>query len=47
MVIPQSLSGEMLGRAHEGHLGIVKKTKARAREVIRWPGMNNQIEQLN
>ena len=45
MVIPQSLRGEMLERAYEEHLGIVK-TKARVREVIWWPGMNNQVEQL-
>jgi hypothetical protein len=45
MVIPQRLRDEMLERAHEGHLGIVK-TKAPVREVIWWPGMNNQLEQL-
>ena len=45
MVIPQSLRGEMLERAHDKHLGIVK-TKARVREVIWWSGMNNQVEQL-
>ena len=45
MVIPRSLRGEMLERAHEGHLGIVK-TKAPVREVFGWPEVNNQIEQL-
>ena len=45
MVIPHTLRGEMLERAHEGHLGIVK-TKTRVREVIWWPGMNNKVEQL-
>lgn len=45
MVIPQRLRDEMLKRAHEGHLGIVK-TKVPVREVIWWPGMNNQLEQL-
>jgi hypothetical protein len=45
IVIPRSMRSEMLQRAHEGHLGIVK-TKARIREVIWWPGMGNQIEQM-
>ena len=45
IVIPRSMRPEMLQRAHEGHLGIVK-TKHRVREVIWWPGMSNQIEQM-
>ena len=45
IVIPCSMGPEMLQRAHEGHLRIVK-TKARICEVIWWPGMRNQIEQM-
>ena len=45
LVIPRSLRAEMMKRAHEGHFGMVK-TKSRAREVIWWPGMNNQLEQM-
>ena len=38
IVVPKGLRAGMLSRAHAGHQGIAK-TKARAREVIWWPGM--------
>ena len=34
----------MIGKAHEGHLGIAK-TKARAREHMWWPGMARALEE--
>ncbi|XP_060067240.1 uncharacterized protein K02A2.6-like [Ylistrum balloti] len=34
----------MLDRIHEAHLGMVK-CKARAREVLFWPGMSTDIEE--
>lgn len=46
MVIPRMMREEMMQRGHEGHLGMVIKTKARVREAIWWPGMNSQIEQM-
>ena len=35
----------MLSRIHESHLGI-NKCKQRARELLFWPGMSTQIEEL-
>uniref|UniRef100_A0A3B3SWI2 Gypsy retrotransposon integrase-like protein 1 n=1 Tax=Paramormyrops kingsleyae TaxID=1676925 RepID=A0A3B3SWI2_9TELE len=35
----------MLGLIHKSHLGMVK-SKQRAREVLYWPGMNAEIEQV-
>ena len=45
IIIPTKLRPEMLKTVHQGHFGI-EKTKARARKVIYWPGMSNDIEQL-
>lgn len=45
IVIPPTLRSNMLSLIHKYHLGIVK-CKQRAREVMYWPGMNSQIEQL-
>lgn len=45
IVIPPTLRSHMLSLIHKSHLGIVK-CKQRAREVMYWPGMNSQIEQL-
>ena len=45
IIVPSSLHSEMLSRIHESHQGIVK-TKRRAREVLFWPGMNGQIEDI-
>nr|XP_022322992.1 uncharacterized protein K02A2.6-like [Crassostrea virginica] len=45
IIIPPTLRSHMLSLIHQSHLGIVK-CKQRAREVMYWPGMNSQIEQL-
>lgn len=45
IVVPASLRAEMLSRIHTGHMGI-EKCKQRARDVLFWPGMNKQIEDL-
>ena len=43
-VIPSSLRKQMLQKLHEGHLGEVK-CKRRAREVMYWPRINQDISQ--
>nr|XP_054606603.1 uncharacterized protein K02A2.6-like [Nothobranchius furzeri] len=43
-VIPYSLRKQMLQKIHEGHLGEVK-CKRRAREVMYWPRINQDISQ--
>ncbi len=43
-VIPSSLREQMLQKIHEGHLGEVK-CKRRAREVMYWPRINQDISQ--
>ncbi|XP_061887621.1 uncharacterized protein K02A2.6-like isoform X2 [Entelurus aequoreus] len=43
-VIPYSLRKQMLEKIHEGHLGEVK-CKRRAREVMFWPRINQDISQ--
>lgn len=45
IVIQTTLRSHTLNLIHKSYLGIVK-CKQRAREVIYWPGMNSQIEQL-
>ena len=45
LIVPTSLRKEMLNIIHSSHLGIVK-CKSRAREVLYWPGMSSQIEDL-
>ena len=45
LIVPSSLRVEMLRKIHENHLGI-EKCKRRARDVLYWPGMNDQIEQI-
>lgn len=45
VIIPRSLRKEMLTILHEGHFG-VEKVKNRARQVIFWPGMMNDIDNL-
>lgn len=39
------MRSEMLQRAHEGHFGIAR-TRARIREILWWPDMNNQLTQM-
>lgn len=41
--IPRGLRENMLSRVHEGHLGI-ERCKRRAREVMFWPGMCEDVE---
>lgn len=45
LVIPQSMRATVLRKIHEGHLGI-EKCRRRARSVLFWPGINNDIAQL-
>ena len=45
VVVPRSMSTNMLKMIHESHLGIVK-LKQRARAILYWPGMNAQIEDI-
>ena len=45
IVVPKVLRPEMLKRIHEGHMGI-EKCKIRAREVLFWPGMSSQINDM-
>lgn len=45
ILIPKSMRKEMLGRIHEGHLGM-EKCKNRARVIFFWPGMSSQIEDI-
>ena len=45
VVIPKGMRSRMLKKVHEGHMGAVK-SKSRAREVIYWPGMSGDIDNL-
>ena len=45
IMVPPSMRPEMLQRIHMGHMGI-EKSKQRARDVLFWPGMSKQIEDL-
>ncbi|KAF7648893.1 hypothetical protein LDENG_00150510 [Lucifuga dentata] len=45
IVVLPILQQHMLGFIHQSHLGIVK-SKQRAREVLYWPGMNAEIENM-
>ncbi|KAJ8336302.1 hypothetical protein SKAU_G00396450 [Synaphobranchus kaupii] len=45
LIVPQQLRPQMLDKIHESHLGMVK-CKERARDVLYWPGMSAQIEQV-
>ena len=42
LVIPTAMRSNMLNLIHESHLGI-EKCKARARAILFWPGMSNDI----
>ena len=45
VVIPHSLRKEMLNKIHTAHLGVVK-SKQHAKDVLFWPGMGKNIENL-
>ena len=45
VVIPTSLRVFMMKKAHQPHLGI-EASKRRARELMYWPGINNDIERM-
>ena len=45
IVVPPTMRNHMLGLIHQSHLGMVK-SKQRAREVLYWPGMSAEIENL-
>ena len=45
LTVPKSLRPEMLRQIHKSHLGIVK-CRQRAREVLFWPGISVEIEQM-
>jgi hypothetical protein len=44
LLVPETLRGEMLDKIHQTHMGM-EKCKARAREILYWPGMTNDIEE--
>lgn len=46
VIIPTSLRPEMLRRIHESHLG-AEKCKARARAVMYWPKMSEDIDTMD
>lgn len=45
LVVPQILRKSILELLHESHFGVTK-TKTRAKEVVYWPGMGAEIENL-
>ncbi|CAB4036001.1 Hypothetical predicted protein [Paramuricea clavata] len=45
IVIPIVLLSEMLARVHDSHMGI-EKCRGRGRDIIFWPNMNEQINDL-
>lgn len=45
VIVPKSLRQGMLNLIHESHFGIVK-TKLRARQVLYWPHMSQEVEDL-
>ncbi|XP_062605902.1 uncharacterized protein K02A2.6-like [Saccostrea cucullata] len=45
LIIPKSMQAEMLNIIQQAHMGIVK-CKNRAREVIYWPEISSQIEDM-
>ena len=45
VLIPAALRAEILRQLHTAHLGM-EKTKQRARQVVFWPGMGKEIEEL-
>jgi len=45
IVVPKKMQSEMLQHIHSSHLGI-EKCKRRARDVLFWPGMTSQIQDI-
>ena len=45
IVIPKKMQSEMLQHIHSSHLGI-EKCKHRARDILFWPGMTSQIQDI-
>ena len=45
LIVPSSLREEMLSQIPSSHLGI-EKCKRRARDLLYWPGMNQQIADM-
>jgi transposase InsO family protein len=45
VVVPKSLQSDYLSCIHMGHTG-VESTKRRARDILFWPGMNEDIEKF-
>ena len=45
IVVPRVLRSDMLKLIHSSHLG-VDKCRSRARDVLYWPGMNGQINDI-
>src|SRR5436190_5546137 len=45
IIVPSVLRQSMLNLVHESHLGVVK-CKARARQILYWPNINRDIENL-
>ena len=43
LVVPTKLQQSMLSLLHESHMG-AEKSKARARQILFWPGMSSDIE---
>ena len=46
VVVPKSLQSDYLSRIHLGHTGI-ESTKKRARDILYWPGINEDIERFS
>ena len=45
ILIPDNMRSDLLGKAHQGHLGI-SRTRSRAAEAIWWPGIGSDIEKF-
>lgn len=45
LVIPKSMRADIMEKLHYNHLGI-EKTKLRARELVYWPNINNDIKNV-
>ena len=45
IIVPRTMRRKMLNLIHKSHLGVVK-CKSRARDVLYWPGMSSEIEDI-